>query len=358
MEYRIKDVELQCEDGLLKIGGYINVTERESELLYSKKRGKWFKEIMKRGVFETAISRAKEIPLLLEHNWENQLATTANQSLTLKEDQIGLRFDAIIDDMKIYEQVKLGVVNSCSFGFRALAQEFEKINERLEKRFVTGIELLEVSLVKNPAYVGSLVESRAYEEEIDAVTENVDESVVTEEVRAEDKKSEEKPKEEVKEESKDETKKESKDEAKDDSKKAKEDNSKDEEKVESEEEVEEKPKDKKIEAETDKETKDEKDNTEDRTVLDSFIPVTEVNEESNNVKTDLVEVVDTVIAQKEEQLTCIENQEQDCKMYLEAVTEEHINQEQELEATSNFLSTEVIKLRLELLKLKRIKENI
>ena len=162
MEYRIKDVNLQAEDdGLMKVGGYINVTERESEMLYSKRKRKWFKEVMKRGVFQRAIEKAREIPLLFEHNWEKCLATTGDSTLTLKEDNVGLKFEAIIEDRSVYEQVKSGAINSCSFGFRALEEVVEPIDSRLERRFVSDIELLEVSLVSNPAYVGSLAEVRA-----------------------------------------------------------------------------------------------------------------------------------------------------------------------------------------------------
>ena len=48
MEIRFKALEAECRnDGSFKIGGYVNVTERESELLYSGKRGKWFNEVVK-----------------------------------------------------------------------------------------------------------------------------------------------------------------------------------------------------------------------------------------------------------------------------------------------------------------------
>lgn len=313
MEYRIKDVELQCDEGMLKVGGYINVTERESEMLYSKKRGKWFKEVMKRGVFESAISRAKEIPLLLEHNWDKQLATTRNNSLTLKEDQIGLRFDAVIDDENIYEQVKSGVINSCSFGFRALQEEIESINSRLEKRFVTGIELLEVSLVKNPAYVGSLVESRAYEEELEKEAEEVVvETPAEETVEA---------RAEVTEEKEDEA-----------------------EKVEDSEVNEEEA------------PAEEVEEAEDRSSI--FEEAVEPQEEAVDVNEELKEVVDDLIEKKEEEIQFAEIQEQGVNEHLEYVKEEHKMIEENLEKTSNLLNLEVIKLRLDLLKLKRIKENI
>lgn len=173
-EYRIKDMELQNnEDGSYKIGGYINVTERESETLYNKKNGKWFKEIMTSGVFKDALDRADEIPLLLEHNWNKQLASIEEGSLTLREDNIGLRFEAIIKDESLYQKIKAGIINSCSFGFKVLRERVECINSKLDRRFVDAIELLEVSLVRNPAYVGSLCESRSYEDELAKIREAI-----------------------------------------------------------------------------------------------------------------------------------------------------------------------------------------
>ena len=173
-EYRIKDMELQNnEDGSYKIGGYINVTNRESETLYNKKNGKYFKEIMTSGVFEDALERAEEIPLLLEHNWDEKLASTSLGDLKLREDNIGLRFEATIKDESFYQKIKAGIINSCSFGFKVLRERVECINSKLDRRFVDAIELLEVSLVKNPAYVGSLCESRSYEDELTKIREAI-----------------------------------------------------------------------------------------------------------------------------------------------------------------------------------------
>ena len=173
-EYRIKDMELQNnEDGSYKIGGYINVTNRESETLYNKKNGKYFKEIMTSGVFEDALERAEEIPLLLEHNWDEKLASTTLGDLKLREYNIGLRFEATIKDESLYQKIKAGIINSCSFGFKVLRERVECINSKLDRRFVDAIELLEVSLVKNPAYVGSLCESRSYEDELTKIREAI-----------------------------------------------------------------------------------------------------------------------------------------------------------------------------------------
>ena len=162
MEFRIKDVQLDHSEDR-KIGGYVHVTERESETLYSQQSGKWIKEVMKKGVFERALAKNQSIPCLLEHNWDRELAHTSKGTLELREDNIGLRFDAIITDDEVYEQIRSGAINSCSFGFTVEEQDFEDINSRFEKRYVHEINLKEISLVKNPAYVGSLVESRNLE---------------------------------------------------------------------------------------------------------------------------------------------------------------------------------------------------
>jgi len=58
-------------------------------------------------------------------------------------------------------------------GFKVLRERVECINSKLDRRFVDAIELLEVSLVKNPAYVGSLCESRSYEDELTKIREAI-----------------------------------------------------------------------------------------------------------------------------------------------------------------------------------------
>lgn len=174
MEYRIRGTDLTVDTrDNHKICGYINVTERESEILYNKTKGKWFKEVIKKGAFERALDEAfnieqRDIPLLLEHNYDKQLATTADGTFELKEDQIGLKFEATVTDEELLQQVRNREIKSCSFGFLPREENIEEINTRLEKRFVQTLSLFECSLVKNPAYVGSLVEERALQDALEA----------------------------------------------------------------------------------------------------------------------------------------------------------------------------------------------
>lgn len=310
MEYRIKDVQLECtNDESFKIGGYINVTERESEMLYSKKRNRWFKEVMKRGVFDSAIRTAENIPLLFQHDWNKQLASTASGTLELREDQIGLRFECRIEDKDVYEKVKSGKVNSCSFGFRALEEKIEPINEKLERRFVSKVELLEVSLVDSPAYVGSLCETRAYEDELEALETKTEEETV-EEIPAVEITNEETT--EVVDEPIEETAEES----------------------------------------------DEVTSDEDRSFEDAHGMVEEVSVEPSNPNEELKELVSSLIEEKLAAVKQAEEQEENLTEYIDEVKAEHQEVERDLERASMRLNADVIKLRLELLKLKNLKDGI
>lgn len=163
-ELRIKGTELRTVEGeSLKIEGYVNAVGRESELLFSPTRKKWFKEIMEPGVFKRALENEVDIPMLLEHDYSKEIARTSNGTLELTEDSIGLKFKATITDKDLYDSINNGEINSCSFGFVCQDADYEFVSNKEEKRYVKDLQLLEVSLVKNPAYIGSLVEARNME---------------------------------------------------------------------------------------------------------------------------------------------------------------------------------------------------
>ena len=322
MEIRFKSLDVECrDDGTYKIGGYVNVTERESELLYSGKRGKWFNEIVKQGAFTRSLNSGKEIPLLLEHDYEKTLATT-NNTLTLKEDQIGLRFDAEIRDKDVYEKVKNKQINNCSFGFLPIEQEFESVSEVREKRFLKDLELFEISLVENPAYAGSLVEVRNLnqkEEEIRKIKE--EESKKAEDKKDAENKSEEKPK-----------------------KTKEKDASKEENKEKDVKETKEEPSDE-VEKQED-EVKDEKRGF----VEEQISKVGNASIENENSK----EVINEIINEKEEQLQIAETDESLIKEELDFVKEINKENENYLEAELARRNYDILKLRVQLLKLKSI----
>ena len=326
MEIRLKDIKLDYNSEQRKLGGYINVVERASETLYSKQRGKWFKETIKAGTFTRALQKNDSIPMLLEHDQDRQIAHTANGTLQLREDAIGLRFDAIVDE-DTFNEIQQRNITSCSFGMKVNEQEFEPVNPKMEKRYISNIDLFEVSLVANPAYVGSLVEQRNMEKALEDMEKEVIEEVVeetkeelVEEVRA-DKKEEESEKES------DNTDVESQ----------KEEETTDE--VEQEEEV----------SNSDVEEKDEEE-SEKRTV--------DIDTTSSDVKADAKEVIEEVIEQTQKDAEFYGEIAKDIDQHKEEVKEEMERHVESLENESLYYTTLAYTKWLEVAKLKQISMNL
>lgn len=326
MEIRLKDIKLDYNSEQRKLGGYINVVERASETLYSKQRGKWFKETIKAGTFTRALQKNNSIPMLLEHDWDRQIAHTADGTLELREDAIGLRFDAIVDE-DTFNEIQQRNITSCSFGMKVNEQEFEPVNPKMEKRYISNIDLFEVSLVANPAYVGSLVEQRNMEKALEDMEKEVIEEVVeetkeelVEEVRA-DKKEEESEKES------DNTDVESQ----------KEEETTDE--VEQEEEV----------SNSDVEEED-KEESEKRTV--------DIDTTSSDVKADAKEVIEEVIEKTQKDAEFYGEIAKDIDQHKEEVKEEMERHVESLENESLYYTTLAYTKWLEVAKLKQISMNL
>ena len=326
MEIRLKDIKSDYNSEQRKLGGYINVVERASETLYSKQRGKWFKETIKAGTFTRALQKNNSIPMLLEHDWDRQIAHTADGTLELREDAIGLRFDAIVDE-DTFNEIQQRNITSCSFGMKVNEQEFEPVNPKMEKRYISNIDLFEVSLVANPAYVGSLVEQRNMEKALEDMEKEVIEEVVeetkeelVEEVRA-DKKEEESEKES------DNTDVESQ----------KEEETTDE--VEQEEEV----------SNSDVEEEDEEE-SEKRTV--------DIDTTSSDVKADAKEVIEEVIEQTQKDAEFYGEIAKDIDQHKEEVKEEMERHVESLENESLYYTTLAYTKWLEVAKLKQISMNL
>lgn len=157
-------MKLNFRSNGLELEGYINVTERPSEIL-SDKDGQ-FIEVVKRGCWKRALSSGKTIDLLYNHNPNRKIGDNKT-NLELMEDSIGLKFRALIDDPDIITKAKEGKLKNCSFGF---------IPKRTSKEFIGGIEhrnlyeieLYEVSLLDiPPAYSGCSI----YKRDLEGTTE-------------------------------------------------------------------------------------------------------------------------------------------------------------------------------------------
>lgn len=100
--------------------------------------------------------------LLYSHNYENILARTDSDSLTLKVDDKGLFFSAVLPDTTLghdtYQNILLGNIKGCSFGF-IIGQEDWSLddNGNTIHTIQTIKEVKEISVTSLPAYTETSV---------------------------------------------------------------------------------------------------------------------------------------------------------------------------------------------------------
>ena len=146
-------------DGSLEISGYVNAVDRYSKELYSE-RGKFIERVQP-NVFKRALERTDNVDMLLNHDVRCKLASTVNQTLELKEDNIGLFAKAVIHDKNVINEAQQGNLKGWSFGFRALVDSWDE-EQPIARRTLEDIELMEVSLLTiEPAYIATSVQVRA-----------------------------------------------------------------------------------------------------------------------------------------------------------------------------------------------------
>lgn len=174
-------MKISIRQDSVTIEGYVNAVERNSKPL--NERGVTFIERIASGAFKRAIARAKDIRILLNHNWAKDLGGTADGTLELEEDNIGLKARATITDAEVIEDARRGDLVGWSFGFRD--EDVTQLRDEesgLPLRKVNDLDLFEVSLLnrkKSPAYIGTLVNVRDDGEE---VVVNLSEDNIVEEV--------------------------------------------------------------------------------------------------------------------------------------------------------------------------------
>ena len=144
-----------------------------------------FKEKIQKGAFARAITRALQnngkIDFLSEHDPNKVLSSTANDSLKLWEDENkGLCMRAVICPTSwgkdTFQLIKSGIIKSMSFGFNVIEDEWINTRSDVANRIVKDLNLIEVSAVRNPAYLSSVISARGMElvediEDIESVGE-------------------------------------------------------------------------------------------------------------------------------------------------------------------------------------------
>ena len=144
------------------IEGYFAVFNRQTELWPGA-----YEEVAP-GAFDETLGN--DIRALINHDTTLVLGRTKANTLELKTDSYGLWGRVKInpndsDAVNLYERVKRGDVDQCSFGFNITSEETDWRDDGTVKWTITGIDLHEVSVCTFPAYEETGVQARKAEVE-------------------------------------------------------------------------------------------------------------------------------------------------------------------------------------------------
>lgn len=144
------------------IEGYFSVFNSETELFPGA-----YEEIAP-GAFDNTLSN--DVRALINHDTAFVLGRNKSNTLELKVDSRGLWGSIEInendsDAVNLYERVKRGDVDSCSFGFNILKEDTDYRDDGSVKWTIREIDLHEVSIVTFPAYADTSVQARMKEVE-------------------------------------------------------------------------------------------------------------------------------------------------------------------------------------------------
>ena len=152
----------EAEDGARYIEGYFAVYGGTYQL--------WddVSETIDPGAFDLAADR--DVRALTNHDTTLVLGRTKSHTLELRVDEHGLWGDVTInpndqDAMNLYERVKRGDVDQCSFGFNIVSEETEFRDDGSIHWRITEVELHAVSVCTFPAYEETNVSARQAQRE-------------------------------------------------------------------------------------------------------------------------------------------------------------------------------------------------
>lgn len=158
-------MKVEIRNDKVIIEGYVNAVERESRPLITEK-GR-VNEKIKAGTWRKALSRAENVNALLDHRADKVLASTKEGTVTLDEDEIGLRATVVTADAEAMEKARAGKLRGWSFGMYVNEESYEERANQLPLREVSDLDILEISVIDDemtPCYAATSIETRAGEE--------------------------------------------------------------------------------------------------------------------------------------------------------------------------------------------------
>lgn len=148
-----------CVSSTGKLVGYAAVFNHESKDLGN------FTESIKPGAFSRSLEEPKDILALYDHDQRSVLGRVGAGTLSLKEDEHGLRFEIDLPPTNIGKDlavlVERGDVHGASFAFTVPegGDRWSDLNGRPHRELL-DVNLREVTITSNPAYLDTEVSKR------------------------------------------------------------------------------------------------------------------------------------------------------------------------------------------------------
>jgi HK97 family phage prohead protease len=129
----------------------------------------WFIETIKPGAFTRAVKEKQDVRGLMNHDANLVLGRTKSGTLSLNQDATGLYFECDLPDTQtardLYELVKRGDIDGCSFGFQVMKQSWREEKDAggkmIQYREIEDVDLFDVGPVTFPAYPQTSVDARS-----------------------------------------------------------------------------------------------------------------------------------------------------------------------------------------------------
>lgn len=164
---RMQDMQTrEATDGKRYLEGYFAVFNSVYEVVPG-----WVETIAP-GAFARYLSEGEGTKALWNHDSNIVLGNTANSTLTLREDETGLRGaieinEADTDALNAYARVQRGDVEGCSFGFDIARQDEWWDDEGIYHTLIREVDpLYEVSPCTFPAYSATSISARSKLDEL------------------------------------------------------------------------------------------------------------------------------------------------------------------------------------------------
>jgi hypothetical protein len=159
--HRLPEIRQSTTAGASAVGvltGYAAVFDEVADLRY-------FKEQISPNAFDRALRERHDVRALLEHDTTRLLGRTANGTLRLRVDAIGLLFELDLADTSngrdVAALVRRRDVSGMSIAFRVLNERVAETPEGESLRELLDLVLIEISVTAFPAYESTSVDEGA-----------------------------------------------------------------------------------------------------------------------------------------------------------------------------------------------------